>query len=190
MVAAGSMTLLLDGWRNDHRTSGLTRQREFVGCSGCDGLDVGWVDACSVGGEDSDGDGCVVGDAARDAGRGGRDVPVSPLHECEQRYAEVAAFLGELVLVALGPLLVADAFEDSVVDELLEPVGEDVAGDAETLLELLETAPAEERVADDQQRPALADELERPRDGAVLSFVVASQHGFRLAQLHDATDIC
>ena len=42
---------------------------------------------------------------------------------------------------------------------------------------------AEEDVADDQERPALADDLERPGDRAVLSFVVAFQHGSSVAPL-------
>ena len=80
------------------------------------------------------------------------------------------------VLVSLGPLAVADALEDALVDEPAEAVGEDVARDAEALLELVEAAAAEEGVADDQERPALADDLERPRDRAVLAVVVALQH--------------
>src|SRR5207247_3955754 len=87
-----------------------------------------------------------------------------------------AALVGEPVLEALGPLAVADPLQDSFLDEPVEPIGEDVAGDAEALLELLEAAQAQEAVADDQERPALADDLERAGDGAVLALVVAPQH--------------
>ena len=36
------------------------------------------------------------------------------------------------------------------------------------LAELVEAAAAEEEIADDEQRPAVADEIERARDGAIL----------------------
>ena len=53
---------------------------------------------------------------------------------------------------------------------------EHVARDPEALLELVETAPAEEDVTNDQERPALAHHFERTRDRAILALVVASQH--------------
>ena len=50
--------------------------------------------------------------------------------------------------------------------------------DVEAPLEVVEAADAEQEVADDQQRPALADDLERPRHRAGLARVVASErHG-------------
>jgi hypothetical protein len=58
-----------------------------------------------------------------------------------------------VVLVALRPLAVPNPLEDALLDEPAKTVGEYVAGDAETLLELVEAAKAKEGVADDQQRP-------------------------------------
>jgi uncharacterized circularly permuted ATP-grasp superfamily protein len=78
--------------------------------------------------------------------------------------------------VAQRPLLVRDLLEDPGLDEPLQPVLQDVARDAEALREVAEPADAEERVADDQQRPALADELERASHGAGLRFVGATEH--------------
>jgi hypothetical protein len=47
---------------------------------------------------------------------------------------------------------VENTLEDAFVDQSLEPVGEDVAGDPEALLDLVEPGEAEERVANDGVR--------------------------------------
>jgi hypothetical protein len=54
---------------------------------------------------------------------------------------------------------VADSLQHSGLDEPTKPVGEHVAADAETCLELFETAPPQEGVPDEEQAPALADHL-------------------------------
>src|SRR5207253_3172345 len=105
-------------------------------------------------------DGLPVRLAARDNRRLLALVLVTPLPETRQRDLEVPAFPSEPILVTWGPLAVADAFEDAFLDEPVEPIGEDVAGDFQTLLKLVETPKAEEGVANDQQRPPLADRLE------------------------------
>ena len=79
--------------------------------------------------------------------------------------------------MALGPLAVPGALEDAFLDQAVETVGEHVARDPQALLELVETAQPQERIADDQQRPALADDLQRARDRADLPLVVTLQHG-------------
>jgi hypothetical protein len=56
-------------------------------------------------------------------------VFVALLPKAGERDREVAALGGEPVLVALGPLAVADAIEDGLLDEPVAPVGRDVAGD-------------------------------------------------------------
>src|SRR5262245_41081091 len=91
-------------------------------------------------------------------GSGAREVAVAPLHQREQSDAEVAALVGQHVLVPLGPLVVARALEDAGVDEPREAVAEDVSRDAEAALEIVEAPNPEEGVADDQERPALADQ--------------------------------
>src|SRR4029453_19055632 len=103
-------------------------------------------------------------------------VLVPPLPQTAEGDVEVAALGGESVLVAGRSLAVGDALEHALADEPVQPVGEDVAGDPQALLELVEAANPEEHVADDQQRPALADNLQRPRDRAVLAFVLPVQH--------------
>src|SRR5581483_5608599 len=95
---------------------------------------------------------------------------------------QVAALLRQPVLVALGALLVEHPVEDPLLDEAVEALGQHIAGDTEARLELVEAAPAEEGVADDQERPALADDLQGAGDRAVLAVVVAPEHASRLAQ--------
>jgi hypothetical protein len=59
-----------------------------------------------------------------------------------------------------GRLRVRNAFEQLLVAQPLQPVGEYVGGDPELRLELLEARQADDGVADDQQRPALTNDLE------------------------------
>src|SRR6266852_7451198 len=108
--------------------------------------------------------------AAKEARRLFAQVFVAPLAKRGQRDVEVETLLRQLVLVPLGALAVQDAFEHAFADQAVEPVGEDVAGDAEALLEFVEAVETQQDVANDQQRPALADNLERSRDRAVLAF--------------------
>src|SRR5262249_9390922 len=142
---------------------------------------VGAQDVGALGDERGD-DRSLVGLAAGDAGRVVAPVFVAPLPEAGVRDLQVAPLLGEPGLVARGPRAVADALEDSLVDEPVESFGEHVAGNPEALLKLLEAAKSEEGVTDDQERPALADDLESARDGAVLALVVAPQHGDTVAE--------
>jgi len=53
------------------------------------------------------------------------------LPEAGELDLEVAALGSEHVLVAFRPLAVPDALEDPFLDEPIEPVGQDVAGNAE-----------------------------------------------------------
>src|SRR4051812_39863648 len=107
----------------------------------------------------------AVADDARRAARRGV-VAVAPLHQRDDRRPEVEPLLAEAVLEALGALLVAVALDQALVDQPLEPLGQDVARDAEIALEVVEPAHPEERVADDEQRPAVAEDLEGAGDRA------------------------
>ena len=98
---------------------------------------------------------------------GAEDPLVAPLSKGGQDWPEGSALVGERVLVATAGLVVGAPLEDACVDQGLESVGEDVAGDAETLDEVIEAPNAEEAVAQDQQRPPFADDFERLGDGAV-----------------------
>src|SRR5438309_326643 len=94
-------------------------------------------------------------------------VPVAPARDAHHDGVEIEPLLRETVLEAPGAVLVALASEHAVPHELPEAIGEPVARDAEARLERLEAARAEERVAQDEERPAVADDGERPCDRAV-----------------------
>src|SRR5262249_34951869 len=80
------------------------------------------------------------------------------------------------VVVARGPLLVGLAAQQARLDERVEALGEHGARHVQPRLEVVEAADAEQGVAQDQQRPALADDLEAGGDPAVLLAVGAGQH--------------
>jgi hypothetical protein len=63
-------------------------------------------------------------------------------------------------------VLVRNALEDSVVDEAVQALGEDVTGDAEAGLEVIEACHAEERVPDDEQAPPLPHDVQALGDRA------------------------
>ena len=91
----------------------------------------------------------------------GRVVAVAPLQQGHHDRPQIEALLGQPVLEARGALLVGHALEDALVDEAAEAVGEHVARDAEVALEVVEAAHAHERLAHDEDRPAVAEHLER-----------------------------
>src|SRR5690606_15058530 len=92
---------------------------------------------------------------------------VAPLPEGHHHRPQGGALPGEHVDVPAARLVVAAALHDPGLAEGVQPVREDVAGDAETTLEVVEPGHAEQGVADDQERPPLADDLERAGDRAV-----------------------
>src|SRR5205085_10653153 len=88
----------------------------------------------------------------------------------------VAAFVRGPVLVARRVVLVLDARQHVLLDQPLQALREDVAGDAEPLLEVVEAAHAEQGVAHDQQAPPFAHDLEGAGDGAVHVFEAGPTH--------------
>src|SRR5262249_50697064 len=95
------------------------------------------------------------------------DPLVGPLPERRQHWQQRLPLLGQAVLGTLAFAADVHALEDAVIDQVLEPGGEDVLGDAEAALEVAEAAGAEERVADDEQRPPVPEGLEGLPDPAV-----------------------
>jgi len=95
---------------------------------------------------------------ARRARRPGQMV-VTPVHEGEQGDEQLTAHRGKPVVKAVRVLLVTDSLEHSRLDEPTKPVGQHVAAEAETCLELLETAQPQEGVPDQEQTPTLAHHL-------------------------------
>src|SRR3954447_2733824 len=111
------------------------------------------------------------------------DVLVAPVQQRHDRRPEVEPLLGQPVLEALRALLVADPLEHPGVDELAEPVGEHVPGEAEVPLEDVEPLRPEERLADDEEGPALADDLEGRGQRAVEVLVGAGKHTPSVAEV-------
>jgi len=91
---------------------------------------------------------------------------VAPGGDCEEDVAEFPAFVREEVVVADGLVGVGAAFDDAVVEKMVEPLGEDLAGDAEVALEIVEAADPDEEVSEDERCPGLAGDVERAGDGA------------------------
>ena len=109
--------------------------------------------------------------AVEAVGQHHRRRPVAPFlaplakrqHHRQQRLALVGQRVDHLALVGR----IGRPLEDPAGDELAEPVGEDVAGNPEPGLEFLEMLEAVERAAQDQERPFLADQLDRAGQRAV-----------------------
>jgi hypothetical protein len=141
-----------------------------------------------VGGHEHRADGAAVGATPREAWRLVGKMPVAPLHQGDQRDGELAPLLRQLVLETRRSLAVGGSLQDPFVDQPGEAVTEDVSRDTEALLELVEAPQPEEDVSHDQERPPLADELERARDRAVLALVRSLEHARTLAgELREAT---
>jgi hypothetical protein len=80
------------------------------------------------------------------------------MYDRHNDWIKVKPFLGQDVLVALGPGLIWYAAQNTVTYQLPEPVGEHVPRHAETCLEILKAPHAQEAVAQDEQRPTVADD--------------------------------
>src|SRR5438067_7720915 len=95
-------------------------------------------------------------------------VAASPVEQGLQHRAERPAFCGQDIFGARRVLLVEMAFDDAGFLEPLQPGGQRIGADAgQRMLEILESArPLEQQVAQDQDRPALADDVERAGDRA------------------------
>jgi hypothetical protein len=79
-------------------------------------------------------------------------------------WPQVPALVGEPVVVSRWVLAVGDLGEHPGLDEAGQALAEHVARDPESLLEVVEAGHAEEGVAEDQQRPPRADDLQALRD--------------------------
>ena len=96
-----------------------------------------------------------------------RDVALAPPDKREQNAAQFSALCGELVGVTHRMLLVGGARDDSGLLEALQPLGQDVGRDALGRGAKLAVRPlAVEDVANDEQRPLVANDIEcAPRPG-------------------------
>jgi len=75
--------------------------------------------------------------------------------------------LGELVGEVFAAFSGADLGDDMMLQQTLEALSEDVGGDAfGGGEEVFETTPAKHEIANDEQRPAVAEDVEGARHGA------------------------
>jgi hypothetical protein len=88
------------------------------------------------------------------------------LPEGDQHQVEALALRGEDVFVKRRAVARRLKREDAVIREFAEPVREDVLGEPQPALELAKPSFARQGVADNQQRPPVADDIQRPGDGA------------------------
>ena len=93
-----------------------------------------------------------------------REVAVGPAHQPDDHRIQVEGAVGQPVLVPVGVGAIAHALEHPVGDELSQALGEDVARDAEVALHLAIAAHPEERLAQDQKRPAIAEDVHAELD--------------------------
>src|SRR3984893_17294105 len=73
-------------------------------------------------------------------------MAIAPVNNRHDDRVEVEPFLRQAVLITQRPLLVGHFDEHKLVDQLLEPVGEDRASDAEALLEILKAPHAQKAI--------------------------------------------
>jgi len=92
---------------------------------------------------------------------------VAPLPHGHYHVPQVAALGGEPVFRARRVIGVGDPLEDFVVDEVVQTLGEDVTGDSEAGLKIIEARDAEEGVPDDEQAPPFPYEFQALSDRAV-----------------------
>jgi len=103
----------------------------------------------------------------------GLATPEAELYECR---LDLPTVLGQLVNLRRGRGREDAARHDAGRLEFLQAGGQDVRADARQALEQVgEAARPEQQLADHEQRPALADEVERPREAAELG-VTPSGH--------------
>jgi len=82
---------------------------------------------------------------------------------------------------------VSHPLEDLAVDEVVQPLGKDVAGDAEPGLEVVEPGHAEEGVPDDEQAPPLPHDIEALGDRAGHVLKAGPLHEHKHRGLHNRT---
>src|SRR3989440_3841188 len=105
---------------------------------------------------------------------------IPPTQQGNEDGVRVHALLGKPVLVPFGAALIGQPLEDTLVDEARQPFGQDVAGDPEPLLDLLEPPKALVHVADDQETPLLPDDIQCASNRTVHVSEGPRGHGFTI----------
>jgi len=93
-----------------------------------------------------------------------RHVLFAPLRHRDKNGVQLQTPFGEAVF---GMPRAVGFLENAFFNQGFQPEGEDVARNAQFLLELVETGEPEERIAHDEKRPMLADNGQRLGEGTV-----------------------
>ena len=88
----------------------------------------------------------------------------------KEHIEEVSSLFGKSVFVTGWIVLVGDCLQYAMGDQLLEPVGEHVPRNLQVTLEVVEPSHSEEHVANYQQRPAVANDVDCVGDDTVKVF--------------------
>src|SRR5262245_13644064 len=83
----------------------------------------------------------------------GRQPAIAPRQHRQRHRIQIQTLVGELVFMARRSELVRVFVNDAIVHEALQSLAEDVGGDTEISLELLETDRAVEQFTDQQYPP-------------------------------------
>lgn len=97
---------------------------------------------------------------------GVRDVPITPVHQPDEHRLEIHPFASKVVLETGRMRLVQALVDQAVLDQSLQACREDVAGDAEVLLDLIEPVRTQKELAQQQHAPGVAEDIQRTGDGA------------------------
>src|ERR1700730_8482191 len=113
------------------------------------------------------------------------DPPVAPGGQGHEHGHQVAAGVGERVLVAGRALAVPVTFNDAVVDQRVQTGRQQVSRDLEVVGELVEARQAQVKVSQDERRPPVANHLEASGHGAVHAGKACLPHGPQHSGLTD-----
>lgn len=88
-----------------------------------------------------------------------REPAISPLREHHRQWKQVAALRRQTVLASRGMLRIQATPAQSACDQTVEAMRENVRRNAQRALDRIETLQPEETGGEDEQRPAIADEV-------------------------------
>jgi enoyl-CoA hydratase len=91
-------------------------------------------------------------------------VAVTPVQEDSGGAIKITPGVSQVILVPSAVAVVKDALEKSGDDECFESLGQHVARDTQVAHEFPEAANAEEGLAENQKRPTISNDVQRPLD--------------------------
>jgi len=107
----------------------------------------------------------------------GGEVTIAPSQQRQQHRVEIPAAIGQHIFIARRMLVVASALQQARFDQRIQPARQHVRRDAKALLKFVEPGEPVKRVAQDQDRPPLADPVEAAGDRAMHVAKAFAMHG-------------